>query len=225
MKKILITGASDGLGKEIAKQLDEKGYDLFLFGRNKEKLDSLDLKHVVKKYAFDYTNRNELYAALKDINSLGGVDVLINNAGANPAKANVLDIKIEDFEYMMNLNCTGHLICIQELAPSMINNGGGQIINVLSSSCLFNNPNVASYTASKKAMEAISKILVKEVKDKNIKVCDIYPGGINTNFRALDRPDYLNPKTIAKQVVYVIENNDDGMIQEIVTRPIVENNY
>ena len=107
----------------------------------------------------------------------------------------------------------------------MLDNKEGMIINILSSCCRFNNPTMAGYTASKDAMESISKILVKEVKDKGVKVLDVYPGGVDTNFRTNDRPDYLKPETIAKHIIYAIENNEDGMIQEIVVRPTVESNY
>ena len=54
---------------------------------------------------------------------------------------------------------------------------------------------------------------------------DVYPGGVDTNFRTNDRPDYLKPETVAKHVIYALENNEDGMLQEIVVRPVVENNY
>lgn len=226
MKTVLITGASDGIGKESAKLLDSLGYKLFLFGRTKEKLDNLagNLNNVIKTYCFDAQDRDELYKALKDINELGGVDVLINNMGANIKKEEVKDITIDLFEKMMNLNCTSHLICIEEMLPKMIEKKQGNIINILSSSCLYNNPTMAAYTASKKAMEAISATLAKEVKDLGIVVTGIYPGGVDTNFREKDRPDYLRAETIAKQIPLIIENKD-GLIQEIVIRPIVENNY
>lgn len=226
MKTVLITGASDGIGKATAIKLDSLGYKLFLFGRNKEKLDALvsTLKNCVKAYSFDANNTSDLNNALDDINSLGGVDILINNMGANLKKELVKDISIDLFEKMMNINCTTHLICIKKLLPRMIENKSGHIINILSSSCKYNNPTMAAYTASKKAMEAISNTLAKEVKEYGIVVTGVYPGGVDTNFRELDRPDYLRPETIAKQIVYAIEN-DDGLIQEIIIRPIVENNY
>lgn len=226
MKTVLITGASDGIGKATAKLLDSKGYKLYLFGRTKEKLDDLtdSLNNVIKSYCFDALNRDELYKALKDIKENGGVDVLVNNMGANLKKQEVKDIDIDLFEKMIDLNCTSHLICIQELLPQMVEKKKGNVINILSSCCKYNNPSIGSYTASKKAMEAISAILAKEVKDKGIVVTGIYPGGVDTNFRELDRPDYLNPETIAKQIPLIIEN-EDGLIQEIVIRPIVENNY
>jgi len=226
MKTVLITGASDGIGKEVAKLLDSKGYSLYLFGRTKEKLDKLceELTNVKKAYSFDMLDHETLLKNLKDINDNGGVDVLVNNAGANFKKQEVKDIDIDIFNSTMDLNCTTHLMCIQAVLPKMFKQKKGNIINILSSCCKFTNLTSSAYTASKKAMEAISKALAKEVKDQGVIVTGIYPGGVNTNFRTLDRPDYLLPETVAKQVLYVIEN-DDGLIQEIVLRPVVENNY
>lgn len=225
MKKVLITGASDGIGKATAIKLNELGYKLYLFGRTKEKLDEVaKLDNVIKTYCFDAHDRQSLYNALDDIVSNGGVDVLVNNMGANLKKEEVKDITVDLFESMMDLNCTSHLICIEKLIPQMINNKKGNIVNVLSSVCKFNNIAHASYTASKKAMEAISQTLAKEVKDKGVVVTGIYPGGVDTNFRSNNRPDYLKAETIAKAIVYAIEN-DNGLVQDIVIRPEVENNY
>jgi short-subunit dehydrogenase len=225
MKKVLITGASDGIGKAIAYALDKDGYSLYLFGRTQSKMDALDIKHIAKKYTFDMKDRDALNNALEDIQKDGGVDILINNAGFNAAKAEVKDILVDDLQAMFDVNTIAPMICIQKFIPTMLEKKDGLIINVLSSCCLFNNPNNGGYTASKNAFESLSKILVKEVKDKGIKVLDVYPGGVDTNFRTIDRPDYLKPETVAKHIIYAIENNEDGMIQEIVVRPIVENNY
>ena len=225
MKKILITGGSDGIGKALALMLDEKGYETYIFGRNPEKLNNLKLNHCIKKYAFDLKDRDKLNEALNDINNSGGVDILINNAGFNYKKEEVKDINISGLEDMMWVNCLSHLVCIEAVLPRMLEKGEGMIVNVLSSCCKANIATMGGYTASKKAMEALSKILVKEVKDKGVKVIDVYPGGVDTNFRRSERTDYLRPETIAKHIIYVLENNEDGMMQEIVCRPVVENNY
>ncbi|MCI6700059.1 MAG: SDR family oxidoreductase [Erysipelotrichaceae bacterium] len=225
MKKILITGGSDGIGKALALMLDEKGYETYIFGRNPEKLNNLKLNHCIKKYAFDLKDRDKLNEALNDINNSGGVDILINNAGFNYKKEEVKDINISGLEDMMWVNCLSHLVCIEAVLPRMLEKGEGMIVNVLSSCCKANIATMGGYTASKKAMEALSKILVKEVKDKGVKVLDVYPGGVDTNFRRNERTDYLRPETIAKHIIYVLENNEDGMMQEIVCRPVVENNY
>lgn len=225
MKTVLITGATDGIGKAIAQLLDEKGYELYLFGRSQVKMDALNINHCKGKYTFDLKDRTALQQALDDIVQQGGVDVLINNAGFNAKKAAVKDIAIEDLEDMYSVNTIAPLICIQKCIPAMLEKKDGMIINILSSCCLFSNPDNGGYTSSKDAFEALSKILVKEVKDAGIKVLDVYPGGVDTNFRTNDRPDYLKPETVAKHVIYALENNEDGMLQEIVVRPVVESNY
>lgn len=225
MKTVLITGASDGIGKATAIKLNELGYKLFLFGRTKEKLDEVArLENVVKSYCFDAHNRQDLINALDDINNNGGVDILINNMGANLGKQEVKDIDVDIFEQMLDINCISHLICIQKVLPNMIEKGHGNIVNILSSCCKYDNPTIGAYTASKKAMEALSDTLRKEVKDKGIVVTAIYPGGVDTNFRTINRDDYLRADTIADAIVYAI-NNKDGLLQEIVVRPVVENNY
>lgn len=225
MKKVLITGASDGIGKQIAKRLDKEGYSLYLFGRTQSKLDALDIEHCARKYCFDMKDRDSLNTALESISKDGGVDILINNAGFNAGKDEVKDININDLEDMISVNAIAPLICIQKCIPSMLEKKEGMIVNILSTTCLFSNPNNGGYTASKATFQALSKILVKEVKEEGIKVLDVYPGGVDTNFREIDRPEYLKPETIAKHIVYAIENNDDGMIQEIIVRPTCENNY
>ena len=79
-KKILITGASDGIGKALALLLDNKGYKTYLFGRNPQKLEKINLNNCLGKYAFDMLEADKLDEALNDIISKGGIDILINNA-------------------------------------------------------------------------------------------------------------------------------------------------
>ena len=99
----------------------------------------------------------------------------------------------------------------------------GLFVNVLSSCCLFNNPMAGSYSATKDAMEGISKILTKEVKADNIGVCNVYPGGVDTNFRAIANHNYLKPETVAKMIKDCIEI-EEGCVHDIVIRPFIEDN-
>ena len=78
-------------------------------------------------------------------------------------------------------------------------------------------------TLVKKAMEAISRILLKEVKSEHIGVCNVYPGGVDTNFRAVANHNYLKPETVAKMIKACIEN-EDGCVHDIVIRPFIEDN-
>ena len=228
MKKIvLITGATDGIGKALALAL-AKEYNLVLCGRSEEKMRTL-LQEVgescVYHACFDITDDNKRHEFCEDVKEkVGRVDILVNNAGANTKKDRVTDIDLDDLRYMFELNCVSSLGMIQEIYPLIKQQKNGIIVNVLSTCCLFNSPMVGSYTAVKRAMEGISKILLKEIKAEGIGVCNVYPGGTDTNFRELERPDYLRPETIAKMIKACIEN-EDGCVHEIVIRPQVEDNF
>lgn len=230
---IFISGASDGIGKAIAYEIARRTpCKLALCGRNEEKLRNV-LKEIHKinpdveviMAAFDASDSIACEQFADHVLSkFNQIDFLINNAGANTRKAKVEEIDIQELQYLFNLNCVSHLIFIQKFLPKMKENKEGTIMNILSSCCLFNNPTMGAYTATKQAMNALSKILVKEVKDYNIKVSSIYPGGVDTNFRAIDRPDYLDPNKLAKVLVDTLEL-DDGVVHDLVIRPMVESNF
>ena len=149
--------------------------------------------------------------------------MLINNAGANTKKDRIVDINLEDLRYMFELNCVSAVGMIQEIYPIMAENQSGLIVNILSSCFLFNNPMTGSYSASKDAMEGISKILTKEARADHIGVCSVYPGGVDTNFRAVPNHNYLKPETVAKMIKACIEN-EEGCVHDIVIRPYIEEN-
>ncbi len=227
MRKVaVITGATDGLGKALALLL-YKEYDLALCGRNPEKMEALAAQLPgCKLYTacFDMVDDDARETFCKQvIDYFGRVDILINNAGANIKKDRAVDVNLRDLRYMFELNCVSHLGMIQGIYPVMSAQKEGLIVNILSSACLYNNPMMAAYTASKCAMEGISKILLKEVKDENIGVCSVYPGGIDTNFRAVPNHTYLRANTVAKMILACIEN-EEGCVHDLVMRPQSENN-
>ena len=225
-KTVIITGATDGIGRELAILLS-KDYNLALCGRSEEKMEQLkqelDQCHVYAE-CFDITDDEKRHGFCQRVKKeFETVDVLVNNAGANTKKDKIVDIHLEDLRYMFELNCVSALGMIQEIYPIMAQKKCGLIINVLSSCCLFNSPMAGSYTAAKAAMQAISKILTKEVKAENIGVCSVYPGGVDTNFRAVPNHNYLKPETIAKMIKQCIEI-EEGCVHDIVVRPFIEDN-
>ena len=226
MKKVVvITGATDGIGKALAILL-AKDYQLAICGRDEEKMNSLlkELETDVYAECFDITDDEKRRDFCKNVlEQFETIDIVINNAGANTKKDKVTDIDLADLRYMFELNCVSAIGIIQEFYPKMKKQQRGLFVNILSSCCLYHMPTVGSYTASKDAMEAISKILLKEVKGDNIGVCSVYPGGVDTNFRAVPNHDYLRPETVAKMVKACIEN-EEGCVHDIVLRPMIEDN-
>lgn len=225
-KTVVITGATDGIGKALAILLS-KEYNLALCGRNEEKMKDL-IQQLgdcnVYSECFDITDDEKRKTFCRNVKEkFGTVDVLVNNAGANTKKDKVVDINLEDLRYMFELNCVSAVGMIQEFYPLMAEKKQGLFVNILSTCCLFNNPMAGSYSAAKDAMEGISKILLKEVKADNIGVCNVYPGGVDTNFRAVANHNYLKPETVAKMIKACMEN-EEGCVHDIVIRPFIEDN-
>ncbi len=225
-KTVVITGATDGIGKALAILLS-KEYNLALCGRSEDKMRRLinelgDCR--VYAECFDITDGEKRRGFCEKVkNEFGRADFLVNNAGANTKKDKIADIDLDDLRYMFELNCVSALGMIQEIYPLMAAQKHGLIINVLSSCCLFNNPMTGSYSATKDAMEGISKILTKEAKAENIGVCSVYPGGVDTNFRPNANSNYLKPETVAKMIKNCMEI-EEGCVHDIVIRPFIEDN-
>ena len=233
MKTILITGASSGIGKAIAQQLLSQGdCNLVLCGRSENKMNellaSLASQEQEKIFAktFDLLDEKEILQFIKEgREKFGDIDILINCAGANTARACIEDLKTAELDYLIKLNTIAPFVFMRELIPAMKAKRAGMIINILSSSCLFANENIGAYTASKTGLEGLTNVLRREMRPYNVRVCALYPGGVDTPFRADKRPDYLQPETVAKAVMNAINLPDEAAIDEIVLRPFVETNF
>lgn len=229
-KRILITGATSGIGRSLTLKLIKAGAKVAFCGRSKMKLNNLldEIKEYQNNYyfeSFDATIEEDIKQFVENANKkLGGIDILVNCAGANTAKSPVKDIETSDLEYMLKLNLIAPFVFMKEVHKSMVNIGDGLIINVLSTVCNFSNEGIGAYTASKASLDALVKVFRKEVRDY-IRVCSIYPGGVNTAFRDIDKPEYLEAEEIADSIIFMMLFGGNTSVDELVIRPIIEKNY
>lgn len=182
-KKAIITGGSRGLGKATALALAKEGVDVAVTGRNEEKLKATvaELKKlgINATYAvFDVGN----YEAVKKgidhlIQSLGSIDILINNAGI-AAFGSLNEMEVSEWTQIIQTNLMGMYYVTKEVLPHLIDQNEGDIINVSSTAGLNGNATTSAYSASKFAVIGMSESLMKEVRKNNIRVCTLTPSTI-----------------------------------------------
>lgn len=185
-KVVIVTGASRGIGREIAKELAKKGY-IIIANYNKSEEQILELKKELEKskinldiFKADVSKREEAQKLVEyTTNKYGKIDVLINNAGISQFKE-FTQITNEDWEKMINTNLNSVFYMTQEACKNMIHNKKGCIINISSIWGIIGASCEVHYSVSKAGIDAMTKSLAKELGPSNIRVNSIAPGIINT---------------------------------------------
>ncbi len=187
-KVVLITGATDGLGKAAAVLLAERGYRVYAAGRSPEKRVQLDRLAKAKNLPLqslelDVTSDDSVCAAVQLVLSeAGAIDVLINNAGLG-YMAVIEELKMEDFRSQFETNVFGVLRVTQAVLPHMRERRTGRILMISSVAGLVSPPTYGAYSSSKHALEGLSNALRLELYPFHIEVVLIEPGYIVTNFQ------------------------------------------
>ncbi|MDR0420588.1 MAG: SDR family NAD(P)-dependent oxidoreductase [Prevotellaceae bacterium] len=240
MKKIaLVTGATSGIGKATAIMLATCGFSLIITGRRKQRLDELKsqieikYKSEVLPLCFDIRNRDEVCNAVKNIpQQWENIDVLVNNAGLAVGLNHIQDGLFDDWDRMIDTNIRGLLYITRCIAPLMIKNNRGHIINICSvaGKDVYENGNV--YCATKYAVDALSKAMRIDMLQHNIKVTNVCPGAVETEFSIVRFKDDekrakatyagMTPLTgddIANVIKFVINLPPHVCINDIVVAP------
>jgi 3-hydroxy acid dehydrogenase / malonic semialdehyde reductase len=239
MKTILITGASSGIGKACAEKLVSIGTNFILCSRNIKELQNikkkLEKKHVkVAIYKVDIQQRNLVEAMFDDLEKRKiKIDILINNAGLALDLADIKDGNPEDWDVMIDTNIKGLLYITRRAIKQMIEKNFGHIINIGSIAGIHAYPKGAVYAATKSAVKFISDGLRKELIEKNIKVTNIQPGLVETNFsnvrfygdkkRAKNVYTGIEPlkaKDIADAIFYAITRPKHVQLCEMIITPL-----
>jgi short-subunit dehydrogenase len=185
---VLITGATDGLGRAAALLLAEKGYRVFAAGRSAEKRAELDRVAAGKKLSLesmelDVCDENSVAQGVQLIlQKAGKIDVLINNAGVG-LMAVAEELKLDDLRRLYETNIFGLLRMTQAALPHMRERKSGRILMLSSVAGILTPPTYAAYSSSKHAVEALSNALRLELYPFNVEVILIEPGYIMTNFQ------------------------------------------
>lgn len=233
MKNVLITGASQGLGRELAIKLAQnRNHRVILLSRTQLMLQEVCLEIQKKGGKAEYLvcDLRDLEQIKKTVDQINAnfkqLDILINNAGVwsdnqiesqNPAAIN----------NVIETNTIGTIQLTESLIPQFVKYKSGHIINIISTAATSDNKagdntNWRSYGASKWAMRGYTKDLRNSLSDHGVKVSAFYPGGFDSNLyqnanltKAHNQPWMMNVSDVAEQVVNILEQPQDVLIEEV----------
>ncbi|MFT4072416.1 MAG: SDR family oxidoreductase [Dysgonamonadaceae bacterium] len=245
MNKIaLITGASSGIGEATAYRLAKENYDLIVTARRAEKIGELK-NYLEDKYGirvlplcFDVRNQEEVSAHLGNLpGDWKNIDLLVNNAGLASGLTPLQDGDIEDWEKMIDTNIKGLLYVTRAIAPGMKERRKGHIVNLSSIAGKEAYPNGNVYCGTKHAVEAIGKGMRMDLLPYGVKVTQICPGAVETEFSIVrfhgdkERADKvyqgfqpLRPEDIADAICYVVSLPAHVCINDMLIMPTAQAN-
>jgi 3-oxoacyl-[acyl-carrier protein] reductase len=220
-KKVLITGGSSGIGRATAKELISKGAIVSITGRSKEKLERVASEINAIPIHLDVSKYNTIAVKTLDaFHSMGGIDVLVNNAGIGEF-AKLEDIKISQFENIFATNVFGLTMLTQEVVKFFKTQQHGTIINIGSSAATSGFPSGSVYSSSKFALRGLTECWRHELRRDNIRVILVNPSEVTTAFNDKNRTERevqdnkLRPSEISHVIISAIQMDDRGFIPEL----------
>ena len=218
----LITGASSGIGKATAEVFAENNIDLILCGRRQDKLDELAKTLAAKVRTttlnFDVRTRLDVLNAIESLpDDWQKIDILVNNAGNAHGFSPIQDGELDDWDAMIDGNVQGLLYVSKPVVAGMVSRQSGHIVNISSVAGKQTYANGAVYCASKAAVEAISTGMRLDLTQHGIKVTNIAPGAVETDFsvvrfkgdttraaKVYEGFDAIQPQDVADAILYAV---------------------
>lgn len=238
-KVVIVTGASSGIGYATALELSKAGAKVAAGARRVEKLETL--KNEVQKYGgeilvkkLDVTKKEDCDSFINLVTKTWNhIDILINNAGIMPLSF-FKNLKVSEWEQMIDVNLKGVLYCTAAVIPSMITKKSGHIVNISSVAGRIVFPAGSVYCATKHAVTAFSEGLRQELSQRyNIKVTCIEPGVVSTELpntitdkslesfvESVKEMESLKAEDIANAIIYSLDSPQYLNINEILLRPL-----
>ena len=225
----LVTGASRGIGRAIALGLAQLGARLLLVARDPAALQAVheEIAKIVEQdaaaeiYPCDLTSTSEVAALGSRIDGAGGCDILVNAAGIGKLGTPVHEMSVEDFDAVLATNLRAPFLLMRAIAPGMIRQRGGHIVNISSLAGQGTLANGAAYAASKSALNALTYSAAEELRAHNIRVSVVAPGSVNTSFGrgGKDSAKMLQPEDVANVVAMLVTQPPQSFISEVRMRP------
>ncbi|QOL80973.1 SDR family oxidoreductase [Pseudooceanicola spongiae] len=219
-KTLFITGASSGIGAETARQAVAKGWNVGLFARSADKLESLVEELGDKALALpgDATQVSEQQAAVETLAAhFGDVTAAFANAGRGASASGTLEGDAEDWQSMVNLNVMGVLWTAKAVAPYFQKNRGHLVLTGSAAGRTHIKGSV--YSATKWFVHGYAGNLAEEFKEWGARVTVIAPGMVDTPFFDEAKPDKLKPEDIANSVLFALEADPRASVREIFVMP------
>ena len=226
---ILITGASSGIGRGIARTLCHNGYKLILTSRSIEKLNQLkdelsDFSEKIHLIVCDMTNSDDIENLYKKTLEIGFVEYIISNAGLGRFES-IDKMSIDDWDIQINTNLRPSFLIARLFVSQMKKNKRGHLVFINSVAGKYGHSfsNSTAYVSSKYALKGFADSLRTELREHNVKVSSIYPGAIDTEFwDAINvdfpRDEMLSIDDLSQTILHVIEAPNSSVIEDVVVR-------
>ena len=233
-KNAIITGAGTGVGRHIAIQLSEAGWNLTLTGRTEKTLketiglagaNNTSCQTIIGSVA-DESFVSELVRKAED--KFGLTEVLVNSAGTNTPERTLDVLSVKDYHDLINTNLHGSYYAIQAVLPSMREAKSGTIVNIVSDAALWGMPLAgAAYTVSKFGLRGLTQAINAEENKNGIRACGVLPGEIDTPILKLrpseptaeHKASMLRPEDVAACAKLAIDLPPRAVVQELLIRP------
>ena len=225
----LVTGGGTGIGKAIAKAMLAEGAKVIIVGRKEEILKEAqaELGSDIEIMSCDVTQEDQVIKVYENIMSNHGkIDILINNAGM-AAKAKSYEMSYDLWKKVVDVNLNGAFLCAREAMKIMVNQKSGRIINIGSISGQMSRPENAPYTATKFAIEGLTRALALDGRDHGVAVSVIHPGNAATNIwkgreEISEREGLIPLEDLGKLAVTMLKMSPNVNILGSVILPITQ---
>ena len=226
-KKVVVAGATGGIGRQLVKLLHQSGAEVFVTGRNQSKLDSLlsDLGlNTTHAFAADVADEADMQSLSTAVHSvIGTPDILINLAGIGIIKS-IDNLSLAEFNQSLQTNLVGSFLLVKSFLPGMKENKKGLIVNVPGVLGKVPMAGAAAYSASKYGIVGMMQSIREELKRTEIRITNLFLGGVDSPFwdtidLKVQKEKMIREEEAARSIWFLCQQPASGVVSEMVLQP------